>query len=415
MIASVGRRLAAEVFESQAEPGAGSWRGAVGTALIAAVLLVWRGHVRLRDGFLWAEDALVFMKGAIEVGAPALLDLWGGYVVLVPRLLAWALAETTPVALAPYAYVWATFVLTVGCTAVTYGALRRTVCADRPATAAAMSVLPLAIPHSGEVYLTITNFQWVVAPTLVALCLDAFWWGRMPRSILPVLFVLALTGPFAVLLLPLGLLGVALRRSLTLAGLVWCVAVAIQVVAMRASDVPSPTWVDTHWIELFWADFLLGAFLPMHAAHPLSRSEWLAAFAVGGGILAAVAFTRDRAVGGLLLGFAGAVWVLGVMRVHQTGFCLRHLGDGARYLFVPTVCVGWALLLACGRGRPRWAATTAAALLALLGLSTLQAPRMLAYEPWTVRETESGRHLLEVAPAGFETVIVEPTVGRGAQ
>jgi hypothetical protein len=65
-----------------------------------------------------------------------------------------------------------------------------------------VAILPFAVPQSGEIYFTITNLQWFLSPVLAFLVVDLATGIDSPIRRLSVL-ILALTGPFGVLLSPL--------------------------------------------------------------------------------------------------------------------------------------------------------------------------------------------------------------------
>ncbi len=382
----------------------GAWAFVLSVALLAA-----RGWARLAGGYLWSEDITIFLKGAIEHGAPSIVEPFGGYVHVLPRVVAWLQSVTGPIEAAPFVYVWTALLLTGASCAICAAALRRTVCADAPAVAVAMSVLPVLVPHNGEVYLTITNLQWVMAPAFLALVIEASFWPEPPRWSAPLILLLGLSGGMAPLLVPVVVAGIVVRRRLTWGGASVLASAAVAIVAFATSGLPSPSIDDVHWRQAFFADLLMGIFTPALAPHPLSPLARIVGRILPVALLAAALSSRRRGWALALLALAVITWVPGALRgaFFAPGFCLKTDGHGARYLVVPAVLMGWAVLVGGWRG-PRWSLVLRAGLVALLLASALRHPVVDTYPPWQIQQTAPGTWHVRAAPPVIQTTITAP-------
>lgn len=154
---------------------------------------------RLSRGFLWGEDTEIFMRAAYETGVNSLLAPYADYLHTLPRLLAYALAHTTAITSTPYTYVYACLLLYAASASYLYRVALRFF--DGCRFAAAIAAAPFLVAQSGEVYLSVTNLQWIAAVVLLAMVWDTFT-PCTPRRAwslrLAILAVLIMTEPFAV-------------------------------------------------------------------------------------------------------------------------------------------------------------------------------------------------------------------------
>ncbi len=173
------------------------------TALIlvvagVALLLFLRKPHALLTPQLWAEDGSIFLVQNDQLGLAALVEPYAGYLHTLPRLIAFAAALTCDPAWWPAFYNLCTFAIWIAVVARLFSP--RLDLPGKPWLAFAL----LAVPHTGEVYGHITNLQWMTAFVLVQQLLIAAprtrteWIGD-----LAILAVVALTGPFVIIFLPL--------------------------------------------------------------------------------------------------------------------------------------------------------------------------------------------------------------------
>lgn len=171
---------------------------ALGPALVLGMLFVaawfFRSNTSPWGAVFIGEDFPVFWWQAYVDPIGSLSKPYAGYLHLVPRL-AGTISALTPKIGAPLVfllvYVGALYVLVAGLLSATW-------------RVGMLSLAALLIaPNTGEVFASITYFQWVSAPLLVALYFGDFpedW----PRRVLFVsaLLIAGLSGPFSALLAP---------------------------------------------------------------------------------------------------------------------------------------------------------------------------------------------------------------------
>lgn len=142
----------------------------------------------------WAEDATVFFKGQYGHAWPQLFVPYAGYLLFVPRLLAWLASIFSPT-VAPLIYNFFAVAVSSASIAFTASKLRHIV--PLPLLLASF----LLVPTNGEVFGTLTNIQWFLQFVLAIGCftspVDTHGWRAWGRAI--AMFALALTGPFSII------------------------------------------------------------------------------------------------------------------------------------------------------------------------------------------------------------------------
>ncbi len=169
------------------------------------VLFVRRPHAFLRPEF-WAED-FIFLFVAEKFGLASFIMPQAGYLHLIPRLIAWMASNLDPL-LQPGIFLLGWLIVAF---AVVFSCLSsRHDLPLKPLLAAAV----LIVPHTGEVFFTPTNAQWVAALGLLLTILkkdplSTFDWV----TDLTFLFFAGLSGPFIIFSLPLFLVRAWQRRT----------------------------------------------------------------------------------------------------------------------------------------------------------------------------------------------------------
>lgn len=167
--------------------------------VIAGVaLLVLRKPWALHTPQLHAEDGSVFLQQDDQLGAGAIFLPYQGYLHLLPRLIAWLASHTADPAWWPAIYNGTAFLITAAMLA--RFASPRLDLPGKPWLVLAFAL----VPHTGEVFFTITNLQWLTAFVLLQQVLMArpVTWAQRIAD-LAILALVGLTGPFAILFLPL--------------------------------------------------------------------------------------------------------------------------------------------------------------------------------------------------------------------
>jgi hypothetical protein len=162
--------------------------------------------------YTWAEDGPVFIDKIHELGFPSIWSTYAGYLHVYSRLVGY-LASLLPLNYTPevllFGWIFAYLILmfTIAAKSV-----------DLKINFSSMLIVSSLIamqPNSGEVFFTITNAQWILAPALALLLLIPSSKNKKSSIFYFVLLIImCLTGPFALLLLPPLLLSGWLNKNL---------------------------------------------------------------------------------------------------------------------------------------------------------------------------------------------------------
>ncbi|HUR60445.1 MAG TPA: hypothetical protein VM029_22170 [Opitutaceae bacterium] len=165
---------------------------------LASLLLLLRKSWALHTPQLYAEDGSIFLAHDDEHGIRAWWDPYMGYLHLLPRMIAWFASHVADVAWWPVIYNGLSFAITAGLFARLASA--RVDLPGKPWLAAAFAF----VPHPGEVLFNITNLQWITAFFLLLQVIMKRPETMLARIVdLVIVFLVGLTGPFALVFLPL--------------------------------------------------------------------------------------------------------------------------------------------------------------------------------------------------------------------
>lgn len=393
-----------------------SWRDTAAVlGLVALTLLLRRPDSLLRPQF-YCEDGIIFFWQAYERGgAAALFVPYAGYLHLIPRLFAWA-GEALPILWRPAFDNYGALALTLGWTAM----LCRYVRLDlRGAERVALALATVLVPQGGEVFLTLSNLQWMQVPLLVALILQR---PARTRGQLWVegalLLVGGLTGPMIIFLLPLfavrwwrhGWYG---RGELVLL-LPALGAAAIQTWLIAHSErvqFQPPTLAARPWLKALGFELPGRLFLGDQVPELLGNAFWVLtpALLVAAGLLVWRGAATDgghRRRLALVCLFTGAIFLAAALRtVAHDPLILQPLASGSRYCYVPYVMAAWALVLLYGGVPPGWPRRLAGGLLASMLLAS--ATRFTAPRQPNFHWARQAQHL----QAGEATTVRHPALG----
>jgi hypothetical protein len=372
-------------------------RARAALVFVLALFVIWcRAATRLEHGFLWAEDAPIFIQQAHQLGFRAILTHYAGYLHLIPRLIAETQRLVVPFPATPYLFVWSSAILMAGACAYVAFALRQI----PPIAAVFMGLASVLAPQNGEILLSITNLQWVLLPALFVLLWEAVFEGGDRRSLPRAVAVglLALTGPFGVLLVPAVAIAIALRRLRPRASRInwpvltaYFVAVAVQTIVMLrhpktpegAHDLPWLSWM----VRAMFGDFL-----------PTALTTTAAAYLFAALVIGVCVLSRARLVFASLLCFSVLLWGLGVTRTTPI-MPIVWYGYGARYLYPWGIFMLWALTLSivtarCTRLRP-----VAAILICLVLFASAEKFEAQIWAPWVIQSNATSYQL--TVPPGW--------------
>jgi hypothetical protein len=391
-------------------------------ALAAGTLL----HLERQRGVpvwnsLWAEDGQVFLSGAVRNFRGTFFAQNGGYVHVVPRLIA-GIVAALPVQDAAVAMAVGAAALVALVAGFVYVASSEIVPSRAARLALAAAVLLLPVPGS-ELLANATNLHFY----LLFACFWAFLWqsetGFAVGSRAAVVVATALSDPLSALLLPLAIAAPVARRSvraLVVSGLFFA-ALVVQLAVIAGGARPERNW-----------GFRLGALPEIFALR------------VGGGLLVGDRFLGDAwdgygrgfAYGALLLvalvialllrrsdrrTTAFALIALGYAGLF---FCVQLIGRGtggmdpdlhgfrlnaARYILVPFLLVTSVIVVLAER-RPRaWVRRAALLWLAALLAVNYSVTSDRSHGPRWNRELAHARRICSATGARTVKVLVAPS------
>lgn len=393
--------------------------------LLIVFIVAFKCNDALSHPQFWAEDANVFFSGQFGQTWPQLFSPYAGYLHTLPRLAAW-IASWLPPGKAPLIYNSVAVLLTAGAITTTCMRLR----AHLPAGVVALSFL--LVPTSGEIFGTITNAQWFLQFSMAAYCLAPV---RQPTSTgVPWLralcmFLIALTGPFSILLL-IVVVGICATSWLSvrvhrdpfngaLSGFigsrdrhaVWpMVAGALIQTCVLVAYPPDQHEVAQPLLAAFKATFT--EIVPIHTfgSDFMTGKSW---FLIYGLVLAALVWSRrvDGHARLLVLGFlafAAIECLAPMLRVPDLG-PMYVLGAADRYFYLIKVVWWWAvwLTLCQGSRRSRLNATViTAGLICLFAVVNAGYLRRGAFIDFNWRGhaaalDQPGQHTIPVNPTGW--------------
>ncbi len=394
----------------------GLWRRRRWAALLAVLVSFVALAAKSPDAFtlpqFWAEDGVIFFAGQHGHDLPQLAEPYAGYLLAIPRLVAWV-ATLAPASQAPLIYNTA---------AVALGAM----------SIASLRVLgrwglsfPLLVasviltPTNGEVFGTITNVQWFTQFYLLAAVVRHLQEppSRHPAARAAVMAVVAFTGPMAVLAAGAIAAGYGARYlderrrgrawlprpSLEVA--VLAVGGAVQTVVISRSPAGEQLRFSLDAVKG------LGASLQPHVlGRSVLPTELFLLGCAALGVLAAWRFRRSPT--GQRAAFVGfVVFVAGGLAVtipRAGGSALVNLAGGDRYFVLPKAAFWWLAALALIAIWRRVTLANAATVGALLVSAVALAPP-LARTPFPdfdwdryATELDAGREVTVPLPPGWE-------------
>jgi hypothetical protein len=169
--------------------------GAFPAFVLLFLVMAFKANDALTVPQFFAEDVSIFFKEQFGHAFPQLWVPYAGYLHFVPRTVAWMGTWFDP-AKAPLVYNLAAVILSAAAISYTCHRMRGII----PLPLAILTFV--AVPVSGEILGTITNAQWFLQFVIAAACLTEPTsppaWHRWLRD--AVLLVIALTGPFSIIL-----------------------------------------------------------------------------------------------------------------------------------------------------------------------------------------------------------------------
>jgi hypothetical protein len=350
----------------------------------------------------WGEDGKIFFFEAATEGWSSWLKPAVGCLYLAPRTIA-CLAAPLPWEYLPIVYGMAAALLAAA-------VVTRIAFADLPRLPRLLGALTLlVIPHSGEVFLNITNVHWILGALAGVNLLEAEprTRGAAWRRTAEVTFA-GLSGPLSLIFSPFALAWIWRQRRERLCrpvAVAWIFVIVVQAALWLTSSRNSTADPTIFANAAMWL-------VPGYAA-TLFVGQWVDYTPVLGWAVTAIMLgifgglfldssnpQRGRAVMLLVLAMA----VLAAGRV-TSGVWANPFGYGGRYAYLPFVFTLWALLfLADGSRRTvfRLAALALVTCAAVSAFSAWQARPLPQYE-WTqqVRQARAGQRIVFIVPPNW--------------
>jgi hypothetical protein len=323
------------------------------TAVVSllAILLKFNGQIPSPGQLLWAEDGNIFLNDANRLGLSALITPYAGYLHLFPRAMG-GLASIFSLRTQPdillFGWVIAHFIFIYSVVQVFKQSEYKIIC-----VIAAVS-LTLVQPQEGEIFLNITNSQWVLGAALFLLCLNPNPVNRKNQIVSVALAVpLSLTGPFSVILMPVVFIKLLLindwksKRFLYLAV---AQGAAIQIYYLIISERNGSLSIEpslTIWVQSLAQLLLLGS---------KDILQYFLLFAFWGSIcyfiFSKIAATANRAAF-LMIYAAVLMLIAGLMSHSYNPTAIVNNGSGNRYTWVPYTLIVVGAILAASSTRRR--------------------------------------------------------------
>ncbi len=391
----------------------------------AAAILSYKMPERLLDGYLWAEDTRVFLHGAYSRGWSGVFESYAAYMVTLPRIIAIVATKFFSMEGVAHVLPWCCLGITsLACTYV-FSVARRALAAAHVSApeiwAVGIALTPILIPNRGEVFLTITNLQWVLCPTLLVLVWDTFFrkqeldnnW-RFAFTILSIV-LLTTTGPYGAFIWPLAPLGLMVnrespinRRRLTILAIYTCTVIVQVITVLAAGRPPKPPLQDLAWIHDFLVHVVAEMFVPIDVLAYLRYSTAVGAFLFCI-VLICILSTKWRFMCLVLAGFGVTIWVSAMAWVNLPGVAFTWITGGTRYLYLPAVMLGWILFISAATGSARVRFVTVS-LLAMMLLTAAGQFRAEKFPRWTVTATEGGRTLASPPDPSWSVTVQDASV-----
>jgi len=294
--------------------------------------------------FIWAEDGPIFINQSMANGVRSLWMPYAGYLHMYPRIVSYVgsffdLRTHGHVLLLGSLLAFVLLFVVVALQAWRHGVT--------PLWSAILAFLMTSQPHYGEVFLTITNAQWLLGAALSIYVLTRD--ERKPTlAECLILVLICLTGPFSILLAPLVLLRMLAhgknRQHLAVGVLVVGCALVQTTVLLNSNrfgaDAPVAHWLV--WVKAFRCILAFGA-----------STQFLTGLAVlFWTVLAALVWSSeaDRRKTVLLLFACACVNILAVLYSFKANPLVPvALGGGNRYTWGPYCFIMFCAALASAK------------------------------------------------------------------
>ena len=330
--------------------------------LFAVLLLLVRKSDSLFNPQLWAEDGTVFFAQQYEHGLASMFTTYAGYLHIVPRLIAFMAETFFPYALIPAVYNYTALIITIIVIAHCFSP--RLLLPQKPLLALFIVLVP---QPRNEVFLNITNIQWLLCLLLVLTLLKESpdkKYGSYPLQVISdilIIILAGLSGPFMVLMLPFfawKLFNLKNSYGYTMLTLACCAAlVQVFFLMMHNETIQGGSVFDADaYISMFARKLFGGLFFGYALKYGNAIGTSIGAL-VYFSLLVYISYSKSpddrycmtRVL--LLLGIAAAIVGAAIIRYNFSPLIL--VLSGYRYFYVPYVLVAWSIIM-CLDQRRSW-------------------------------------------------------------
>jgi hypothetical protein len=329
---------------------------AIAFVLGAAILLI-RKPDSIFNAQFWAEDGDIFYYQSAAEGAHSILITYAGYYHFIPRILSIIYLKTSSIYFLPLLFNISALI--IGSLSCAWLAISRINIKRKWIFA----IIPLLMPHGGEVFTNFTDIQWVVAPMLAIISIQNPPSNRTEiASDCFLATIIGMTGPFILMLFPIFLLRFVLSKKKKMELPLFLVITAVTVVQARALYFDSALKVDTvtTWGELpvWFASHGLGPLFGLllfrhNPAYAATFGLGVACLAAGACLMGLSLFWRLRICA--MLAFALIVLSAAARKYGDVTLpIIDPFEPGQRYFYIPYAMIGWSLFILATEARRYW-------------------------------------------------------------
>ncbi len=337
-----------------------SWRIIWFTLTLVGMILFIRKPDALLNPQFWAEDGNIFFLQQYQHGATALFQSYAGYLHIVPRMIAFYTDLFFPYSLAPHVYNYSSFFITI---LVIAGIFSPRIQLDYKPLFTLSFVL---VPHfSGEIFINITNLQWILLIALIFLLIkdtpNQKYGNIYLQTILDcaTIILCGLTGPFLIFLLPLFILK-ALRKSFLYRSIILPIIlliVSIQIMTLiyspfyarlpMALEFTISPYIDILGQKVFGVLFLgiSVMYTLTHYGHDIFLMLLSIAYFIVIFSLFIYSFKTKKYIIIVFLAIHFIILFATFYKFQGAPSILIHYGAGPRYFYIPYLMIIWSLLL----------------------------------------------------------------------
>lgn len=318
---------------------------ACASVVIAVFLYTIRRIDQLLNPQLWAEDGLIFLQDQISLGLDAILKPYAGYLHLLPRLIAMVTDHVVTIDYVPTVYMLGA--LLTATLASFFVALSRVPWPAGPLfTLAAMMV-----PHGGEIFLNITNTQWIIAPTLMIIAIqdEPQKWCASALDLL-IIGIVGLTGPFIIFALPFIISRLVWhsrsRYNIALAVTATTVASTQAMFIFNTSELGGEHNLNLEMYISAFDHFWFGLVLGFITQAPSALRYFMELLTLAMGIILIFLLpTRSRIIAEILIVVAIMIFAVSATKLGTFASIIQPLSLGQRYFYIPYVLIMWVFVL----------------------------------------------------------------------